>query len=80
MWLQRESALFSMTGMMANATTPFASGKCSKEGSVKSFLRPLRKRQFSGEQLRHRVVEMGWCKKVVGRCAILVFIVRPAVP
>lgn len=55
-----------MTGTMANATTLFAGGKCSKEGSVKSFLRPLQKREFSGEQLRHRVVEMGWCKKSSG--------------
>lgn len=78
--LQRESELFSMTAMMANATTLFARGKCSKEGTVKSFLRPLQKRQFSGEQLRHRVVELGWCKKVVGHCLILVFIVRLAVP
>jgi len=55
-----------MTGMMANATTLFASGRRSKEGSVKSFLKPLQKREFSGEQLRHRLVETGRCKKSSG--------------
>lgn len=40
-----------MTGVMVNATTLFASGKCSKEGFIKSFLRPLQKKQFLGEQL-----------------------------
>lgn len=52
-----------MTGMMANGTMLFAHGKCSKEGSVESFLRPPQKSELSGEQLRQRAVEMGWCKK-----------------